>query len=193
MPLNKGVRQVLVEVKYSRIALQNWQYIANIINNKEVIFSVFFRKTVPCTAIQMPGLQGIHWSTHMHALKDSLSAIEIMFQDILDEHGGTKQLSPDVLEQLQRAQRLVNGIRTQAGTPPANDPQQLVEQMELSDLAKRLNSPEKHIIRQAKLRGTINPVVLGTGAERLYKFGLLIQDGASVRLSDKGLAVEALV
>lgn len=129
----------------------------------------------------------------MHALKDSLSAIEIMFQDILDEHGGSKQMSPDVIEQLQRAQRLVNGIRTQAGTPPANDPQQLVEQLEVADLSKRLNSPEKHIIRQAKLRGTINPVVLGMGAERLYKFGLLIQDGSSVRLSDKGLAVEAMI
>jgi hypothetical protein len=39
----------------------------------------------------------------------------------------------------------------------------------------------------------INPVVLGTGAERLYKFGLMIQDGASARLSDKGSAVEALM
>lgn len=129
----------------------------------------------------------------MHALKDSLSAIETMFQDILETADGAVQIPADVREQLERAQRLVNGIRTKSVTQPANDPQQLVEQMEVADLAKRLSNPEKHIIRQAKLRGMINPVVLGTGAERLYKFGLMIQDGASARLSDKGSAVEALM
>lgn len=128
----------------------------------------------------------------MHALKDSLSAIEAMFQDILDPRGdGQSTISASVREQLERAQRLVTGVRTQP-TRIANEPQQLIERMEASDLAKRLSNPEKHIIRQVKLRNTMNPVVLGSGAERLYKFGLLLKEGAVVRLSDKGVAVNGM-
>lgn len=153
---------------------------------------MFFRAELPQIAIKKLWSQGFNWSIHMHALKDSLFAIETMFEDIFDVHGGAEQMPFSVREQLESALRLVNGIRTQAATPTANDPQQLVEQLEVADLAKRLTNPEKHIIRQAKLRGSINPVVLGVSAERLYKFGLLTQDGASVRLSDKGASVDAL-
>lgn len=128
----------------------------------------------------------------MHALKDSLSAIETMFQDVISEHGGTEQMSPKVREQLEAAQRLVTGIRTQA-VVPAVDPQKLVERLDAEDLAKKLSYPEKHIMRLMKDRGAVSTVVLGSGADRLYRFGILSKEGSQARLTEKGMRVMAIL
>lgn len=129
----------------------------------------------------------------MNALKDSLSAIDNMFEDLFLEHGQSDQLPKDVLEQLERAQRMVATARTLASRKPANDTQVQLESLELDALVKRLSSPEKHMIRHLADRKSVSTVLLGYGANRLIELGLVIKTGLQACLSDKGSKLNLLM
>lgn len=127
----------------------------------------------------------------MNALKDSLSAIDNMFQDLFLEQSA--HLPKEVREQLERAQRMVVAARNVTTNKPANDAQVQLESLELDALVKRLSTPEKHMIRHLAERKSVNTLLLGYGANRLIELGLVLKNGLQACLSDKGLKLNTLM
>lgn len=125
------------------------------------------------------------------ALKDSLNALDDMLQDFFVEHSNDPELTDQLKEIVETAQRNINTARMLRGRNAMNNskPEQTLG---LGEINKKLNMPERWAMRHISKRKSVQMATIGSNAARLIDFGLVSEAEGTLRLTGLGVALSEL-
>lgn len=126
------------------------------------------------------------------ALKDSLNALDDVFQDFIDAHLGDSAINDELKRHIEAAHRHIEAakaLRVRMAIMAAA--QSLVPADELAAITISFTQQEKWLVRTLANRKQMSESLLGSESSRLLDLNLIQFDGGQARLTEKGIALNA--
>lgn len=119
------------------------------------------------------------------ALKDSLTALDDMLHDFFVEHAGNEDLTENLRELVETAQRNITTAKNIRSRQAMNDALAQYP-VDISEVSSKLSVQERWMLRHIGLRSSCDASLLGVNASHMVELGLIRIDEASASLTELG-------
>lgn len=124
-------------------------------------------------------------------LKESLIILDNMLQDLFDDPVAKDELTGDLKDLLETAQRNIASARMLRSRQAINDASQEAKD-DLEALSKSLTVKQKWLIRHLSKNKNVDQDLVGSECGRLIEAGLIQKDNGHAVLTDAGWAMNAI-
>lgn len=127
---------------------------------------------------------------HAEALTQSLTAIDLMLHDLLDEHGQSVDLTDGLRDLVETAQRNISTAQHLRRQKAVNDAIQK-QPIDVTQVSAQLSTPERWLVRHVGQRAGFDATLLGSCTKRLTDLGLIEVSEGKATLTEMGVELNS--